>query len=117
MDDPNPAPRRPRRLRRWIAPLVVCGVLAIAAAWYFRGRTVWTDGRGTRLAADDAAALREVLWSIPERLDLPGVASGAAADEQQYEPALSPDGTELYFVRGKPGGGHAHIYVSHRKDN
>src|SRR3954447_18374262 len=100
MDDPT-QPRRPRRFRRWALPLLACAVLATAAVWYFRGRAVWTDGRGLRLAGADDAVLREVLWTIPEPLVLPGVDVATSADGQQYEPALSPDGTELYFVRGK----------------
>src|SRR5829696_1699276 len=53
MDEQTPPthpPHRLRRSRRWALPLLACCVLAVAAAWYFRGRTVWTDGRGTRLA-------------------------------------------------------------------
>src|SRR5437879_4166341 len=110
MDDKTPSARRWSRLI--IVSLAVCGVLTICAAvWYFRGHTVWTDGLGRR-AAD--VMLRQVVWTLPEPLESP---IAATADQQQYEPALSPDGTELYFVRGKPGGGHAHIYASYRRDN
>src|SRR5437879_963196 len=78
--------------------------LSVAAFWWFRGPTFWSDGSATRIADADAR-LREVLWTPPQPL---------AHDPrigQQYEPSLSPDGNELYFVRGKPGGG-ARIYMS-----
>src|SRR4051794_22105318 len=93
------------RWRRWIVPLVACGLVIVAAAtaWYVRGRTVWTDGQGARAAE---ATLREIVWTAPELMEAPIPAT--AEDQQQYEPAFSPDGTELYFVRGKPGDGHAH---------
>ena len=37
-------------------------------------------------------------------VDPPRPLDGFSSDEQVYEPSLSPDGTELYFVRGKAGG-------------
>src|SRR5258706_14764986 len=110
MDDKTPSARR--RSRLLIVSLAVCGLLTIGvAAWYFRGRTVWTDGLGLH-AAD--VVLRQVVWTAPEPIEPP---IPATADEQQYEPALSPDGTEFYFVLGKPAGAHAHIYASYRREN
>jgi hypothetical protein len=110
MDEKHKSP--PRRLRRWIVPLVLCGLLiVIAAALYIRGRTVWTDGHGAR--ANDET-LREVVWTTPQPIEPPIFAT---AEDQQYEPAFSRDATELYFVRGKPGDGQAHIYASYRRDN
>jgi hypothetical protein len=83
---------------------------AAGAILWVAGRTVWTDGQSTRVAAADAR-LREALWAVPKPLE-----TDLNSADQQYEPSLSPDGTELYFVRGKPGRG-AHIYVSYRRDN
>ena len=109
MDDQTKIPQR--RPVRWIVSLAIFCFLGGVAAWYFHGRTVWTEGRGTRIPSADAT-LREVLWTIPEPLD-PALLATA---DQQYEPSLSPDGTELYFVRGKPGHS-AHIFVTYRRDN
>lgn len=101
------------RWRRLVIPVIVCAVVIVAAAaWYLRGRTVWTDGQGARAPE---ATLREVVWTAPELIEAPIPAT--TDDQQQYEPALSPDGTEFYFVRGKPVDGHAHIYASYRRDN
>src|SRR5260221_5151825 len=112
MDDNTQFARRPRR-RLWIVSTVVCGLLTIGvAAGYLHGRTIWADGSGARASAE--TPFRQVVWTTPELLEPP---IAPTAEEQQYEPAFSPDGTELYFVRGKPGDGHAHIYASYRRDN
>src|SRR5689334_7686286 len=102
-------PRIARRLASAGATVLLLIGAAATAAW-FSGRTVWTDGQSTRVPARDAR-LREVLWAAAKPLE-----AELNSTVQQYEPSLSPDCTELYFVRGKPGRG-AHIYVSHRRDN
>ena len=102
-----------RRLPRWVwwgAFGVALGALLIAAgSWFLFGHKVWTDGGAIRVADVDAK-VRDVIWTAPQ--PLPGFAS----DEQVYEPSISPDGTELYFVRGKAGG-NARIFVSYRRNN
>jgi hypothetical protein len=52
---------------------------------------------------------RRVLWTTPERLG-----TWINVDEQTYEPALSSDGEELYFTRGRPGG-NADLFVAKRR--
>src|ERR1700722_17903378 len=100
----------PRRWLRWAIALGCIGGLLVGGVWWFRGTKGWTDGLSIHVTQSDAR-LREVLWTPPEAL-----ATEFNAGEQQYEPSISPDGTELYFVRGKPGK-NADIYVSVRQDN
>jgi hypothetical protein len=104
-------PKTLRRRRFWIAPLIALTFLVAGAVWYFHGRTIWTDGHGNRFPSAEST-LRQVIWTTPEPFD----PAAFASDDQQYEPAISADGTEFYFVRGKPGQG-AHIYASYRRDN
>src|SRR5438105_12976244 len=102
-----------RRWRTRIAPLAVCAALIVLVVWYLRGRALWSDGGSVRIAQAEADA-REVLWTTPRPLaaELFGYADPEAPQQQEqqqiYEPSLSPDGAELYFVRGKPGAG-AHL--------
>ena len=100
------------RGRRHWRPVIIVAALAlvISASWWFAGRKVWTDDRGVAVV-DGQAKLREVLWSPPRALG-----DFFDGDQQHYEPSLSPDGTELYFVMGKPGH-NADIYVSYRRNN
>ena len=108
---PRPRQRRPlRRVRQPAAPgaagrKVVIGVgrawrrspsSALLGWWAVAGNKVWTDGAAVRVADADAR-LREVVWTRPEPL------SGLNTPDHEYEPAVSPDGDELYFVRGKAG--------------
>ena len=104
-------PAAPKRRRRvWIVGGAVTGVaLIVAGLWFLFGNKIWTDGGAIRVADRDTR-IREVLWARPQPLE------GFSSDEHVYEPSVSPDGTELYFVRGKAGRG-AHVYVSHRKRN
>jgi len=97
---------------RW--PIIFGGLglliaLAVAGRW-FVGPKFWTDSRFIRVADRDAK-LREVLWTPPQALGAP-----FDGDTQRYEPSLSPDGSEFFFVVGKPGH-KARIYVSYRKNN
>ncbi|HEX8916211.1 MAG TPA: hypothetical protein VF796_27930, partial [Humisphaera sp.] len=124
------APQGRRRLPplRYLLPAVLAVVAAGAIGWWAAGRKVWTDGRqGTDAirVASSAESPRQVLWAPPRAVE--GAFNSAA---QEYEPALSPDGAELYFVRGqagnvpaeevgsaKPQSGGGDIYVSVRRDN
>lgn len=107
------APQQPEptvsrgRAARWAASLLLVGALMFAAGWWFTGRRVWTDDATIRRAVDKAE-LREVLWTRPQPL-----ADAFNTENQEYEPSVSPDGTEVYFVRGKPGR-NADLYVSRR---
>jgi len=101
-----------RRRWRWLVVSLSLAVLfAAAAVWWVSGRAVWTDGLDLRLPAG-AAQPRQVLWLAPSPLQ--GVGFNTSHDE--YEPCLSPDETELFFVRGKAGE-NADIYISHRRNN
>ena len=96
-----------RRALRYVVPCVLlCAALA-AGVWWAAGRRVWTDDR-TIHVRDADASVREVLWTKPVP---PGRVFNTDAEE--YEPSVSPDGGELFFVRGKPGK-NAEIYVSRR---
>ena len=104
--------KKARKLPRWLWWALgggAVGVLLIAAAWFLVGPKVWTDG-GTIRIADRETKVRDVIWTRPQPLE------GFSSDEQVYEPSISPDGTELYFVRGKAGR-QARIFVSLRRHN
>ncbi len=122
MDEPTPT--RKRRLK-WVALAALVFVAAGAAAWWVYGNHVWSDGRSGPDAIrvpSDAEAPRQVLWAPPH-----GLPSPFNTADHEYEPSLSSDGTELYFVRGKAGlpttrptdpagiGATAHIFVSYRR--
>ena len=102
-----------RRLPRWVwwgaFGVALAALLIAAGSWFLFGHKVWTDGGAIRVADADAK-VRDVIWTAPRPLE------GFASDEQVYEPSVSPDGTELYFVRGKAGG-NARIFVSYRRNN
>jgi hypothetical protein len=106
------APSKVRRRRLWWLGGIAAGAVVIAAAvvgWrLLRPRTVWTDGRNLSRPAD-RATVRQVLWAQPEALGEP-----LNTPQHEYEAACSPDGRELYFVRGLPGKG-ADLYVSRRR--
>src|SRR5438874_2462836 len=99
--------------RRWVpwvfGAVALCAVL-VGAVWLLVGRKVWTDGGKVRVADRDTR-IREVLWTRPQPLG-----DEFKGEEQFYEPSISPDGTELYFVKGKAGK-NSDIYVSYRKNN
>src|SRR5687767_9933175 len=99
-----------RHLVGWSVAGLAFGLVIVAAVWWFVGARVWTDGRELRVVGARMDP-REVLWTEPK----------FAGDEfntpdQEYEPSISPDGTELYFVRGKAAR-NADIYVSLRRHN
>ena len=89
-----------RLLKQFLILLGVASFIGAGAmAWYLwpRRQLVFTDADQIR-AAQDAAPVREILWTPPtplaERLN-------TSADD--YEPVLSADGLTLFFVRGKAG--------------
>jgi hypothetical protein len=89
---------------------VLLGATIVAAALWFtlpRSSAVYTDADTIR-ATKEVAKLRDVLWQPPEWLG-----DGLNTDYDEYEPALSPDGLTLLFVRGRPGEG-ADIFQSIR---
>ncbi|MFO0974202.1 MAG: carboxypeptidase regulatory-like domain-containing protein [Phycisphaerae bacterium] len=94
-----------------VALLLVAALVAAggAIAWRLRPQRIdlLTDADTIRVSRD-TATVREVLWRPPTPLP---ATIDTAADE--YEPAVSADGRELFFVRGKPGGG-ADLYVAVR---
>jgi len=103
---------KPTASRRgwWIAGGGALLVILISIAlWFIVGPRVWTDGWRLHIPASQTS-IREVIWTPPVPLE------GFASDEQVYEPSISPDGTELYFVRGKAGT-NSRIFVSHRLNN
>lgn len=109
------ASEQARRLRRRAAIAVAVAAIImtaiVAAVWWQQGETFWSNGADIYVAMREARA-RDVLWTRPLPLNLPVNETGTAAD-QFYEPSLSPDGNDLYFVRGKPGTG-ARIFTCHR---
>jgi hypothetical protein len=108
LSDPPGKPTHRRRLWWGIGGAVaIFGIAALI--WFFAGYKFWTDGNTIRVADRDAN-LRHVLWTRPLALE------GFSSAEQVYEPSVSPDGTELYFVRGKAGKD-ARIYFSARHNN
>ncbi len=93
---------------------VVMGVLLTAVvvglALFFtlpRSQPVYTDA-DTIYASKEIAKVRDVLWQPPEILS-----EVLATEGDEYEPALSPDGLTLMFVRGRPGE-NADLYQSVR---
>lgn len=95
---------------------VTAVIVIAAAAWWFSGRRVWTDGELVRVADRDVRP-RQILWGAAQPV------AGLVAAGQAYEPSVSPDGDEFYFVLGKAGGNgaaagspNADIYVSYRRN-
>ncbi len=99
----TPAPKS-HALRGLFITLFLLLIGAGAAGWWLIGPKVYTDDQSIRVREDDAS-LREVLWSSPRTIEEALKAEAINTEADEYEPALSPDGTELYFVRGMPGTG------------
>ena len=97
-----------RRAWQWGVSLLVLALLVAGGAWWFVGRRVWTDDATIR-RANAERELREVLWTPPQALG-----DAFNTEEQEYEPSVSADGTEVYFVRGKPDR-NADVFVSYRR--
>ncbi len=93
-----------------IAGLVAGAMLVGAALWLTtpRSEPYYTDADTIR-ASEEFAQLRDILWQPPELLPAPLNTS----ERDEYEPALSPDGLTMLFVRGKPGA-NADLYQSVR---
>jgi hypothetical protein len=97
-----------------VVGLILVGVAAVVGWWAAAGSRSWTDGGSLRVN-EDQTRIREVVWSPPIPLAI------FHTNDQQYEPSISPDGDELYFVRGRagqgPGPGYsADIYVSYHRN-
>ena len=113
-NSPSGGGRKARRSRMWwwlaggVTGLIVL-LVGGALAYWLAGQTYWTDDESIRIR-QDRAHVRYVLWTNPK--PLPGPLN---SPDQDYEPTLSPDGKELYFVRGLPGKD-ADIYVSLREE-
>jgi hypothetical protein len=110
----SPAPRGGRRLWPFvIVGLAFLGVIGGVGWWALAGSKFWTDGTAALHVNDNEARIREVVWTPPIPLTI------FNTNDQEYEPSISPDGDELYFVRGKAGdpepGHNADIYVSYRR--
>ena len=75
--------------------------------WWFHGPKFWTDGEALRFPDRRTRCAR---WRGSRR----GRSSEINTPDQEYEPAVSPEGDELYFVRGKATR-NADIYVSYRR--
>ncbi|HET6252053.1 MAG TPA: hypothetical protein VFE47_30485 [Tepidisphaeraceae bacterium] len=101
---------KPKRRIPWTPVAVIAGLALVTfVSWWLLGRKVWTDDRGVKVV-DGQAKLREVLWDPPKPL------GELFEGDQHYEPSFSPDGSELYFVKGKPAH-NADIFVSYRRNN
>ncbi len=102
-----------RRARWWALAFGVTTLIALivaAGAWYYlAGQPVWVTATGEQVAPADQP-IRRVLWDPPETLH-----ETLNSHEEEYEPALSPDETRVYFVRGLPGA-NADIYTARRTD-
>lgn len=72
-----------------------------------RNAIVYTDGRTIQIPKGEAP-VRSILWTDPAPL-----AGFLNTGDEEYHPALSPDGASVYFARGQLGGG-ADLYVSRR---
>lgn len=96
-----------------LTALVLGGIWLAQAAEGPRGLAwpgrsgVYTDGAALRVSAAGHAP-RQVLWSAPQLLETP-LPDGA----DTYEPRLSWDEKQLFFVRGRPGE-NADLYVATR---
>ncbi|MEX2212875.1 MAG: hypothetical protein WD768_02025 [Phycisphaeraceae bacterium] len=116
---PDPKPKR-TWLRLTMGALTLLVVAVALAAWWLSGSKVWTDDKTIRVA-DAQATLREVLWTQPLKIeDAFKVEEAINTEADEFEPAISPDGSELYFVRGLPshdGGQKSNIVVSYRRNN
>ncbi|MHC4730157.1 MAG: TolB family protein, partial [Planctomycetota bacterium] len=100
-----------RRHGRWLLATLGVAVLVAAGAlaWHLRRQqqTYFTDAASIHQSAE-AGLPRDILWAPPSRLS---EIVNTTADE--HGAALSLDGNELYFVRGRAGGG-ADIHVMRR---
>ncbi|MCZ6834243.1 MAG: hypothetical protein O7G85_00570, partial [Planctomycetota bacterium] len=88
--------RRTLRILIYLVPIVsIIGLIAIA--WYQRERQVsFLSDAATIREPLDAVNPRDVLWS--PAVKLPGLLN---TQGNEFEPAVSPDGFTLYFVRGR----------------
>lgn len=97
-----------------IIAFCLLAVLIPAVGWWLRNHTFWTDGRSTRVAASDNPT-RRVIWTPARPLAAP---TTAPSNEPVYDPFLTPDTSQLYFVRGKPGTTtHARVFRCRRVDD
>lgn len=101
---------KPKRRWPWVIALTIAACAVAVVVLWLIGPKFWTDDRTIHVASNHAST-RTVLWDPPRALG-----PQFASDQQEYEPCLSPDGTEFYFVRNKAGQ-NADIYISYRRNN
>ena len=116
-----PTDRSNKRRRIAIKLIVMCMLFMLigvgVTAYFLVGQRVWTDDQ-TIHVIDGQEYLREVLWTPPRGED-----DVNSFDDHEYEPTVTPDGTEMYLVRGRPSPPEsdkrpgADIYVSYRRNN
>ncbi len=100
-------PKSGPRVLRWFFLVVLAAAIGTGAAWFVGPRIRMEGGR--LYIGNDDAGVRNVVWGTAQSLG-----NNINTTAQEYEPCVSPDGSELFFVRGKPGEG-AHIYFSVRR--
>jgi len=109
---PTDAPRsKRRRFGRiaWTAGVVLFIAVAAAVVLYLawpRREFYYSDGVHVWRARPDLG-LRTVLWDAGDPVTMLGELG------EDYDPCPLPDGQDLYFTRGRAGGG-ADLYVAHR---
>ena len=108
MPEPGAQTRRAGRAAWAVSAALFAAAVTTAVAYFLwpRHETLYTDGRLT-WPAGPAVGVRTVLWDGGQPIQL------LAELGEDYDPCLSSDGTELYFTRGKAGGG-ADLYVAYR---
>ena len=79
--------------------IIALTIAVLAVAWFVLRpslRTSVSDGDAYTASAD-TIVVRDVVWMPPELIE------PASSPEDEYEPAISPDGMTLVFVRGRAG--------------
>lgn len=113
----EPTQSKTRSKLWWLLAAAPVLIVIAAALWFINRPALWTNDGAISVDASDAV-IRRILWTPPVTLD-----ETVNSEHQEYEPFISSDGTELYFVRGMVSGGQgqssggADIYRSVRANN